>query len=270
MDKTNNARVWLNMFAHTLENGRMIKPRGEAILEIEDLQITIDPSTPFMNFNARKYDVNYFKKEMIWKLSADPYNSSIMDHAKIWKDVQNPNGTFNSNYGQYWFGEQMGFFGVISELLRDIDSRRAVIPMLSKDHLSPDTKDQVCTECIGFRIRDNSLNMSVHMRSSDQIFGLGTDIPTFSFLYRLVYSVMKGYINDLQIGTLTITAMSSHIYSRHFDMVMEIITEGLDKFTYLEMPWPSTPLEAIYIAGSRGKNLTFCDSVLGTWVSDIS
>lgn len=263
-----NAKVWLNMFESTMHHGQLAAPRGLEIYEIEDLQITLDPSNPFMNFKDRKYDVNYFKHEMIWKLGANKYDDSIKCKAKMWESTQNPDGTFNSNYGQYWFGEQQGFNSVIAELMRDKFSRRAVIPMLNHKHLSPHTKDSVCTECIGFRIRHSKLNMSVHMRSSDQIFGLGTDIPTFSFLYRLVYAVLKDLYEDLEIGTLCITAMSSHIYYRHFDMVMKILKNGVNEFTAIQMPWPNNSIESMYLAYSRGKHLSI-GGVLGSWLGDI-
>lgn len=260
-----NAKTWLEMFDRTMTYGTVVKPRGYEIVEIEDLQITVSPLFPFMAFAARNYNVDYFKKEMLWKLTANKFDESIKAHAKMWDTVQNPDGTFNSNYGQYWFGEQQGFFSVVAELMRDVDSRRAVIPMLSKEHMTPETIDTVCTESVGFRIRNGRLNMSVHMRSSDQVFGLGTDIPTFSFLYRLVYAALKGMYPNLEIGDMKITAMSSHIYSRHFEMVSKIIEKGDDEFTTVDMPWPDTVSEALYIAASRGKGLERAGK-LGNWL----
>src|SRR5574337_749724 len=166
-----NAKRFLEMWGRTLTYGCCIRPRGEEVREIGDLQLAVVPEYPFQSFADRKYNLDYFKKEMLWKLGANKYDESIKAHAKMWESVQNPNGTFNSNYGQYWFGEQRGFWSVIEELIRDRDSRRAVIPMLSKEHMTPETKDTVCTEAVGFRIRGDLLYMSVHMRSSDQVFG---------------------------------------------------------------------------------------------------
>lgn len=230
----------------------MVSPRGYEIREIEDLQLDVNPEFPFMTFKARKYDVNYFRAEMRWKLGANPYDASIKQHAKMWESVQNPDGTFNSNYGVYWFGPQGGVWSVVTELIRDPDSRRAVIPMLSKDHLKPETVDTVCTEAIGFRIRGDNLNMSVHMRSSDAVFGLGTDIATFAFLYRVVLGLLKTNYPGLGIGTMVITAMSSHIYSRHYEMVKEIIADGPNGYTDHNMPFCAAD-EAMYLISRRGK-----------------
>lgn len=261
--RRNGRNFWL-MFDRTMVLGSEVKPRGLVIKEIEDLQLTVSPIFPFMTFKDRNYNVDYFKKEMIWKLSANKYDVTIKQHAKMWESVQNPDGTFNSNYGQFWFGEQNGFWFVVQELTRDPDSRRAVIPMLSKDHLKPETVDTVCTESVGFRIRNGKLNMSIHMRSSDQVFGLGTDVPTFAFLYRLVLGMLQMNTPGLAVGTMCLTAMSSHIYDRHFQMVRGILDKGIDQLEEVHMPFCTGP-EALKIVASRGKNMAGTGA-LGEWL----
>lgn len=245
-----NATTWVDMFHTTMTSGKTSSPRGEMIREIEDYQITIDPLFPFMNFKHRNLKVDYFKKEMLWKLTGDPFNDEIKKHAKMWESVQNSDGSFNSNYGQYWFGEQAGLLKAFNELARDQFSRRAIIPMLNSSHIGPGVRDTVCTEAVGFRIRDGFLNMSVHMRSSDQIFGLGTDIPTFAFLHRLMLG-MANSLYPLSLGSMTITAMSSHIYGRHFDMVGSII-EDPEMGELIKMP-VCYHKEAFKLAACAGK-----------------
>ena len=250
MVNESNRRVWLDMFMKTMEGGQSLAPRGEVIREMEDYQFTINPMYPFMNFIHRNLKVDYFKKEMLWKLTGDPYNDSIKQHAAMWSFVQNSDGSFNSNYGQYWFGEQAGLFKAFAELARDIDSRRAVIPMLNASHIGPHINDTVCTEAVGFRIRHGRLNMSVHMRSSDQIFGLGTDLPTFAFLQRLLLGMLQS-VYIVSMGSMTVTAMSSHIYQRHFKMVDSILEDG--RMADLILMPRATPEEAFKLASCGGK-----------------
>lgn len=247
-----NASLLMDLFERTMASDIIIQPRGQLVKELGDAQITLDPRYPFQGFRVRKYDVGYFKEEMRWKLGANRYDDSIKKHAKMWEAVQNPDGTFNSNYGVFWFGEQKGFWTVIEELIRDRDSRRAVIPMLGPQHMTPETVDTVCTEGVGFRIRGDKLYMSVHMRSSDQIFGLGTDIPTFSTLYMLVLGMLQPYYCGLKVGSITITAMSSHIYERHFKMV-EAILQGEEPYTSPRLPEAAEPAEVMAIIAHRGK-----------------
>lgn len=222
--KYENQNAWVDMFEKAL-SAPEYKPRSMIIKELLNFTLTVDPLWPFMNFSNRKLNIPYIKKELLWKLSADPHNDSIKQHAKIWQSTQNSDGTFNSNYGQYWFGKQLGLQKAFNELVKDKDSRRAIIPMLNDSHLGPAVTDTVCTESVGFFIRDYKLHMIVHMRSSDQIFGLGTDIPTFAFLHRLMIALVNSLYQSIEFGTLSITAMSSHIYATHFDMVWKIVED---------------------------------------------
>jgi len=246
-----NYKTWAQMFRETMQCGIETAPRGQMIRELEDCKFTIDPMYPFMNFKHRNLKIEYFKLEMLWKLTGDPFNDDIKAHAKMWESVQNNDGSFNSNYGQYWFGEQLGLFVAFNELVKDDNSRRAVIPMLRASHIGPHVKDTVCTESVGFRIRNGELNMSVHMRSSDQIFGLGTDLPTFAFLQRLLFGMLRAVYPSLNMGMMTVVAMSSHIYERHFNMVESILRDPAVAECSI-MPIPSIS-EAFKIAASGGK-----------------
>lgn len=248
-----NLSTLASLMARTMVEGIELKPRGFLIREIRDAQITIHPQYPFQGFKSRKYSLDYFKAEMLWKLGASKYDDSIKAHAKMWESVQNPDKTFNSNYGQYWFGQQMGLMKAVMELIRDPDSRRASIPMLTDAHLSPETVDTVCTEAVTLHIRNNRLYMSVHMRSSDQIFGLGTDIPTFSVLLMLAHGLLSANYPSLQVGTITITAASSHIYERHFEMVRNILQESISDYNHIRLPQCSNIDEAMAIIAHRGK-----------------
>lgn len=248
-----NHQAFISLFTKTMLHGVSVFPRGSQIKELLDTQLVVSPLFPFQNFKSRGYKVSYFKEEMRWKLGASKYDDSIKAHAKMWESVQNPDGTFNSNYGQFWFGQQMGLMKAVLELIRDKDSRRASIPMLADSHLSPETRDTVCTESVTFHIRRDALQMSVHMRSSDQIFGLGTDVPTFSVLMMLAYGLLKDVYSDLDLGMITLTAASSHIYSRHFDMVKQIMEETYPSTDATKLPVPSSSAEVMAIIAHRGK-----------------
>jgi thymidylate synthase len=252
MEAERQAYNYVELIRAIMNLGNEVSPRDMMIKELEDAQLEVDPIHPFMTLRARKYDVNYFRQEMKWKLGANKYDESIKSYAKTWTDVQNPDKTYNSNYGQYWFGEQMGVWNVVTELVRDPSSRRAVIPMLRAEHMAPHVKDTVCTEAVGFRVRYGALNMSVHMRSSDAIFGLGTDLPTFAFLYRLVKGLIEPCLGELEVGLITVTAMSCHIYDRHYEMAAQIIKDGPTTYKTEYMPLCKAN-EATYIIASRGK-----------------
>lgn len=103
------------------------------------------------------------------------------------------------------------------------------------------------------------------MRSSDVIYGLGTDIPTFAFLYRLVMGLIGGVLP----GLITITAMSSHIYAKHYGMVNNIILKGSSGYKEIPMPYCNTP-EALKIIAGRGNGPILRQSgALGEWLCQI-
>jgi thymidylate synthase len=250
--KYGNFRSMMMLLDDTMNLGIRVSPRGSEIRELLDAQVTLNPVFPFQDFAYRNYNHDYFKQEMRWKLGASKYDDSIKAHAKMWESVQNPDGTFNSNYGQFWFGQQMGLMKAVLELIRDRDSRRASIPMLADTHLSPETRDTVCTEAVTLHIRDDVLHMSVHMRSSDQIFGLGTDVPTFSVLMMLALGLLRSTYHDLELGLIKLTAASSHIYDRHYKMVHAILSEKYDSSRFIQLPEPSGFDEVMAIIAHRG------------------
>lgn len=214
-----------------MELGALTSPRGQKVLEIEDYIIDLDPYERFTSFQARKMSLSYLATEWHWYLTGDPFDDIVADKAQMWKDIQQPDGSFFSNYGQYWFGHQQGVKWVIDELRRDPMSRRAVIPMLNKSHLFKRNKDVVCTESISFRIREGKLNMSVNMRSNDAVWGMTNDVACFSFLHELVAGLI-----GVPVGRYRHKADSLHIYERHFEMVQRIIDQGEEGHYTIDCP----------------------------------
>lgn len=256
----NQVERYLALYSNTMR-GQEICPRGLDCREVEDQQIVIHPDYPFMTFKHRNYDVGYFKKEFLWKLTANPYDRSIQNHAKLWKEIINPDGTYNSNYGRFFFGPGHNIWDIVTELTRDMDSRKAYIPMLNVTHMAPHVIDTVCTLGVGFRVRNGRLDMSCYMRSSDIIFGLATDIPTFAFLYRLVKGLLP---MDLEVGYINVTAMSSHVYSRHYEMVTKILNDS--EYEPVMMPYCNRE-DAMKIISSRGNHeLLETAGGLGQWL----
>ncbi len=248
-----NRTAFRELILSIMTEGEVVSPRGYEIREMRNTTMVVDPQYPFQGFMARKYNVNYFIEEMRWMLRASRFDDSIKSHAKMWESVQNQDKSFNSNYGTFWFGPQMGLMKAAMELLRDRDSRRAVVPMLRDEHLAPEMNDVVCTEAMTFLIRNSELHLTVHMRSSDVIFGVGTDVPTFSVAMLLVYGLIRANYPDLRLGKLTLQVVSSHLYSRHYDMASRILQEPPTLYNYYDRLMPPDSCEALQIIADRGK-----------------
>ena len=125
-----------NIFLDLKKWGRLSSPRGLKVLEIEDYKYTLNPYERFVSFKSRKMNLDYVKRECLWYLKGDKYDTSICEHARMWRRLINSDGSINSNYGQYIFGQQQQFDIALQTLLSDPDSRRASIVILSSEHLA--------------------------------------------------------------------------------------------------------------------------------------
>jgi thymidylate synthase len=258
-----------------LAQGSLVTPRGQPVIEVEDYSYTLPPYARFANFEARKLKLGYVKKELLWYLRANPFDVSIVDAASLWQELPNDDKTINSNYGAHIFGKAAShypsymsapwdtglppksigcelvatsqFEAIISTLANDKDSRRASAVILNRKHLlSPETKDYPCTYALNFRIRNNELKMSVHMRSQDAIFGMGNDAPAFSLVQELVFVTLRDLAYpDLKMGQYHHTADSFHVYERHFEMLQQINNQ--DPYTHIELPRIRDGREAIHL-----------------------
>lgn len=240
----NSKNIFKDIFKNLQSDGMLVSPRGQLIKEIQNYMYILPPFIRFCNFTDRKLSISYLKKEFLWYLKGDKFDASITEHAKMWASIQNSDGSFNSNYGQYFFGEQNQFDQVVKTLREDKDSRRASIMLLTKDHLASDTKDIPCTYALNFRIRENTLNMTVHMRSQDAIFGMGNDAPAFSFLHEMVLNALREFYPDLAYGNYVHFADSFHVYEKHFNMLNDMIT---GEFIDVECPQISGPDEVRFL-----------------------
>lgn len=208
--------------------GKHFSPRNLLTIELENYHTDFLPEHQFINFESRKLNINYIKKEIQWYFKGDLYDLSICDEAKIWQNCVT-NGMINSNYGYYLFS-QAGLSFIVNELKRDPDSRRGLVSIFnSHKHLFSDNKDVPCTATLGFRIRDGKLNMTVHMRSQDAIYGLGNDLPFFNLCWEIVSVAL-----NVPQGKYHHFVESFHVYEKHFGMLQQII--GGDKFTKITRP----------------------------------
>lgn len=227
-------------------DGNKSAPRGLNVIELENYSYDLRPRERFCSFESRKLSLNYIKREFLWYLRGDRFDTSIIEHAKMWSGLVNADGSINSNYGQYVFGDTNQFDDVVCELRRDRDSRRASIVILNGEHLKSSTKDLPCTYAINFRIRNSALNMTVRMRSQDAVFGMGNDAPTFSFIHEMMYQTLKATYLDLVMGTYHHSVDSFHVYEKHWSLCEAIATKG-DRFVEIMCPEMSGPEEVSFL-----------------------
>lgn len=223
------------------------QPRDMKINEMCDVMLIIeDPLLCLYQNEFRSSQSKYIAAEFLWYFMGRNDVAYISKYAKFWESIQNEDGTVNSAYGNLIFTQrnEHGFTQyewALTSLLKDRDSRQAILHFNLPSHQWNGNKDFVCTMYAIFQIRNNRLNFTVSMRSNDVILGLPTDIAFFTILQSQMLNHLRyhaGY-QDLEMGTYTHISNSSHIYERHFEMAKKMITR---KFEPIRIPEVNLPL----------------------------
>jgi thymidylate synthase len=228
-----------NIYEDLIARGKRVSPRGQKSIEIENYTYNLPPFVRFTSFASRGFKLDYVKREFLWYLKGDKFDTSIADFAKMWGNLINRDGSINSNYGQYIFRDTpvSQFDNVVNQLKNDKDSRRASISILSRDHLLSDTNDVPCTYALNFRIREDFLNMSVRMRSQDSVYGMANDAPAFSFTHEMVLNALREFYPELKYGNYHHSADSFHVYERHFELLEKITGSTIEnRENFLSLP----------------------------------
>jgi thymidylate synthase len=223
------------------------QPRDMKINELCDVALVIEePLSCLYKNEFRSSQFKYIAAEFLWYFMGRNDVEYISKYAKFWESIQNEDGTVNSAYGNLIFTQrnEYGFtqYGwALESLLKDQDSRQAVLHFNLPSHQWNGNKDFVCTMYAIFQIRNGRLNFTVSMRSNDVILGLPTDIAFFVTLQSQMLNHLRNYqeYQDLEMGTYTHISNSSHIYERHFEMAKKMITR---KFEPILIPAVSLPL----------------------------
>lgn len=207
--------------------GLQIKENMGVVLEIEN------PILSLYSNKRRGSQKKYIAAEFLWYFSGRNDVEFISEYASFWNSIQNEDGTVNSAYGNLIFSKK-NRFGInqyewaIKSLTKDIDSRQAIMHFNLPEHQYETNKDFVCTMYGIWHIRDNRLNLTIHMRSNDAILGTPTDIAFFSVLQQQALSHLKSTWPNLKLGKYTHIVDSYHIYERNFNLVEEMLQHDFE------------------------------------------
>jgi|TARA_Y100000310_G_scaffold7486_1_gene8183 thymidylate synthase len=205
-------------------------PRGSKIKERLVCTFKIkNPRDRMLFVPKRKFSVHYLVAELLWYLSGENKTEWISNYSSFWKNISDDGETANSAYGARIFKTNSAIASssivqwdyIKNELIKDSDSRRAVIHIRSAWDSFRAKLDVPCTLTLQFFIRDKKLHMVVNMRSSDLILGIAYDIPAFTIMQELLALEL-----GVGIGEYIHTSNSLHIYERHFDMAKEMISDS--------------------------------------------
>lgn len=216
---------------HLLTLQKEYSPRGLKTKELFNQTIVIDdPMKCVLSNPYRKLSHEYLQAEMDWYVSGDLSIEKIKEHASMWERIANPDGTINSNYGHFVFHQKIEYWKnnfisqfryCVGSLIKDQDSRQAVINFNQPIHKYLDNKDFVCTINTQYMIREEALHCIVNMRSCDLIYGASFDVPWFAFVQSVLLDSLRMYMPSLKMGKLYHNSASLHVYEKHFKMIDE-------------------------------------------------
>jgi thymidylate synthase len=215
------------------------QPRDMKINEICDVSLVIEnPLYCLYSNEFRSSQFKYIAAEFLWYFMGRNDVEYISKFAKFWESIKNDDDTVNSSYGNLLFNNPnehgvTQYQWALESLIGDKDSRQAVLHFNLPYHQRAGNKDFVCTMYGIFQIRNNKLNFTISMRSNDVILGLPTDIAFFAILQSQMLNHLQLTYPNLELGTYTHIANSSHIYERHFELAKKMITR---KFEPIEIP----------------------------------
>lgn len=206
-------RAWMDHIYALLEHGESVKPRDMLTKEIMNKQISFDMRYPILGYEDRHLSYKYCAAEAYWILTGDNRTETLVPYNKNMINFSDDGVTYFGAYGPK-IVSQIDY--VIDTLAKDNSTRQAGLTIWREN--PPHTKDVPCTIGMFFSIRDGHLNASVFMRSSDAWLGVPYDAFTFTMVACYVLAELKNkHKIDIALGTLTITAVSAHLYEQNFE-----------------------------------------------------
>jgi thymidylate synthase len=205
--------AWLVILRQLLDHGDIVSPRGLKTRELLGYTSKFNMHYPLVNVAARKLGLRFAAAEAAWILSGDNRVATIAPYSKEVSRFSDDGVWFNGAYGPP-LRDQLPY--LLAALRKDPDTRQAVATIWRPR--PGDSKDVPCTVAVQFLVREGKIHCVLTMRSSDVWLGYTYDIFNLTCLSLYVaahYSRETGKV--LELGTLTLTAGSQHLYERDWE-----------------------------------------------------
>jgi thymidylate synthase len=199
---------YIQLIEHVRTKGRPVAPRDQPTLEIEDATIVVEHLDDVLPIGInRKLNLDIAAIEALQLIGQRSDPELVLAASPNFKEFMEEDGHFHGAYGPRAHGQ---VDAIVNKLRMDRLDRRALLTLWrpSRDN-ERGFRDYPCTIALGFRIRDDKLNLSVTMRSNDVWLGTAFDIFQFS---QLQYTIAR--MLDIEVGTYAHVAWSLHLYER--------------------------------------------------------
>jgi thymidylate synthase len=212
-----------------------IKEMSPYIFSIEN------PYKRIVTIPERALSMKYLVGELSFYLSGSDDLSFISYYSKFWNKVSDDGVKVNSAYGKRIFFDMTRgstqFKYCIDQLIKDPDTRKAVMTIYAPSDSVDGSKDNPCTLSIQFLLRQNKLNCIVNMRSNDVWFGTPYDVAFFAFVQeRLLVAYNARSALTAEMGSYTHFVGSLHAYEKDWESVRKCAYSAGDGVGLDEMP----------------------------------
>lgn len=202
-------------FLEQLKTARESKPRGMKIKECLGVSFTLaNPRNRITRNHLRKMSLSFAYGEFLWYLRGSDRLDVIQYYSKMYSNFSDDMSTVNGAYGTRIFGGKLSQWDQVKEILvKDPESRQAVISIHQPRDLFIDSSDIPCTCTLQYFIRNGKLNAITYMRSNDIYLGMPYDVFSFTMLQEMLATEL-----NVELGTYTHMVGSLHIYEKNFSI----------------------------------------------------
>lgn len=188
--------------------------RGGDVITIPEPVTTVYtyPNNKVLINSVRDANPFFHLFEALWILAGRADVKFLTEFNGRMAEYSDDGQVFNAPYGYRMRNGVATYHDQINDVIKLLknspDSRQAVIQIWDDNDVVKDTKDKACNMSVVFRIRENSLTMTVYNRSNDMIWGAyGANVVQFSTLQEYVAAHL-----DVPVGTYYQVSNDYHVY----------------------------------------------------------
>lgn len=248
--------AWVDLLTRVYSSQVSTSPRGLLTKELLGCQTQVDMTRSVVSVRARKLGRKFLAAEAWWILTGKNDVASISPYSKDIVKFSDDGKRFSGAYGPA-IVDQLTF--VCDSLVSDYDTRQAVATIWRRNPRP--SKDIPCTVACQWLIRSGKLHCVDTMRSSDVWLGYPYDVFNFSMLSAMILLTLRQRderLKDLQLGTLTLTAGSQHLYESNFKAVEQLFDNvSADSYRYFDADDFASPEQLVELLELR-KDGKYC------------
>lgn len=219
-----------------IDEGNLIKSKRNENLEITQYAATLlNPRARTSMSLDRKLVKSKFA-EFAWYLSQNSELDYIEPYIEAYTREEQQNNRILGAYGPKIFGstddQKPQFERIIEQIIKRKNTKQAYLVIsegIDYRYRGEQFESPPCTIGLHFFVRNEKLNLTVHMRSNDAYLGLPHDLFCFTMLQEVVSCRTK-----IPLGYYTHYATSMHVYVEHINRIKQYLEEG--KQEPIEMP----------------------------------